>query len=150
MLKSQNYLICRNIKIVFFLRKFLMFVNHINQKSFFTFCLQSIKRRRLFKIRKNLKSKNFQQYMCAKSISLCCFVLSKKSIFSLYKMSRIFYIVKFFNTLQSKFLSKFSFAWFSFTFSSFFRFSFSNSYVYCICFDYFNFNNNLFNYSRRI
>ena len=106
-------------------------------------------------ISQNLKSsnsKNFQQFTFAKSISFCRFDFSEKSIFSSYKKSNIFYI-----SLQSKFLSKFSFlqskfsfAWFrfifSFSFSSFFRFSFSDFNVCYICFDYFNLRNDLFNY----
>ena len=94
---------------------------------------------------KNSKSKNFQQFTFAKTIR---FVLFEKSIISLYKKSNIFYI-----SLQSKFSSRFLFAWFrftftfSFTFSSFFRFSISN-HVCCICFDHFSFRNDLFNYSN--
>ena len=98
---------------------------------------------------KNSNSKNFQQFTSAKTIR---FVLSKKSIFSSYKMTNIFYI-----SLQSKFSSRFSFVWFRFTFtfsfafsftsSSFFRFRISN-HVCCICFDHFNFLNDLFNYSN--
>ena len=104
-------------------------------------------------INQNLKSsnsKNFQQHTLAKSISFCRFVLSEKSIFSSYKNLNIFYI-----SLQSRFSSRFSFAWFrftfsfasSFTFSSFFRFRISD-HVCCICFDHFNFRNDLFNYSN--
>ena len=101
---------------------------------------------------KNSNSKNFQQHTFAKSISFCRFVLSKKSIISSYKKLNIFYI-----SLQSKFSSRFLFAWFrftftfsfafSFTFSSFFRFRISN-HVCCICFDHFSFRNDLFNYLR--
>ena len=49
---------------------------------------------------KNSNSKNFQQFMFAKSFSFCrfVFVLSKKSIILLYKKLNIFYI-----SLQSKF-----------------------------------------------
>ena len=100
---------------------------------------------------KNSNSKNFKQHTFAKSISLCRFALSEKSIFSSYKKSDIFYI-----SLQSRFSSKFSFlqsrfsfAWStsSFTFSSFFRFSISDR-VCCICFDHFSFRNDSYNYRR--
>ena len=123
------------------------FLSAVNQKTSIS---QSLK---------SSNSKNFQQFTFAKSFSFChrfAFALSKKSIFSSYKNSNIFYI-----SLQSKFSflqSKFSFAWsrftFSFTFSSFFRFSslfefsLSDFYVYCICFDHFSFRNDSFNYRR--
>ena len=103
---------------------------------------------------KSSKSKNFQQYMFAKSLSFYRLtVLFEKSTFSSYKKSDIFYISlqsKFSTRFSTKFLSKFSFAWSSLTFSSFFRSSLSNLHVCCICFDHFSFNNDLFNYSRRI
>ena len=115
-------------------RIIIYFLSAVNQKA---------------SINQNLKSSNsksFQQYASAKSIRFA-FVLSKKSIFSLYKKSNIFYI-----SLQSRFSflqSKFSFAWFtsSFTFSSFFEFS-TSDHVCCICFDHFSFRNDLFNYSN--
>ena len=57
LLKNQNHLICRNIKIVVLFRKTLTFVYvnrdfyiHINHELLFTSRLQSIKKHRLIKI----------------------------------------------------------------------------------------------------
>ena len=161
-------------------RIIVYFLSAVNQKTSIS---QSLK---------SSNSKSFQQHTFAKSISLCRSALSEKSIISSYKKSDIFYI-----SLQSRFSSRFSFAWFrstrsvsrfsfawsrstrnvsrfsfawsrftrsvsrfsfawsrftfssasSFASSSFFRFQTSN-HVCCICFDYFNFRNDLFNYSR--
>ena len=97
-------------------------------------------------ISKSSKSKISKQYMFAKSTRTAFNNdFFEKSIISSYKKSNIFYI-----SLQSRFFSRFSFAWFrftsSFTFSSFFR-SLTSDHVCCICFDHFNFRNDLFNYS---
>ena len=106
------------------------FLSAVNQKASIS---QSLK---------NSNSKSFQQHTLAKSISLCRSALSEKSAFSSYKMTDIFYI-----SLQSRFSSRFSFAWSRSTFSSFFRSSISD-HVCCICFDHFSFRNDSFNYSR--
>ena len=126
----------RNFDTFYQFRIIVYFLSAVNQKA---------------SISQNLKSSNsksFQQFTFAKTIR---FALSKKSIFSSYKMTDIFYI-----SLQSRFSSRFSFAWFrftftfssasSFTFSSFFRFR-TSDHVCCICFDHFSFRNDLFNYS---
>ena len=135
--KSRSF--SRNSDIFYQSRIIVYFMFAVNQKT------------SINQISKSSKSKISKQYMFAKSIRFA-FALSKKSIFSSYKMTNIFYI-----SLQSKFSSKFSFAWFQFTFtfsfafsltfSSFFRSRISD-HVCCICFDNFNFRNDSFSYRR--
>ena len=143
--KSLNHLIYVNIKRILLFRKALTLVylvNHvlfISHESSFTSCLQSIRKHRLVRIWKIRIQKVFSNI---RSRNRDRFALSKKSIISSYKKLNIFYI-----SLQSKFSSRFSFAWFRFTFSSFFQFLISD-HVCCICFDHFSFNNDSFNYSR--
>ena len=96
---------------------------------------------------KSSKSKSLNQHMFAKFIRINFSKCFEKSIFLSYKMSNIFYIKsKIF--LQSRFSSRFSFTWFSFTFSSSFRSSSSNFYLCCICFDQFSFNSWLHKHLR--
>ena len=96
-------------------------------------------------ISKSSNSKSFQQHTSAKSIR-SVFILSEKSTISSYKKTNIFYI-----SLQSKFSSRFSFAWFRFTFSSTFSSIFRSrisDHVCCICFDHFSSRNDSFSYRR--
>ena len=96
-------------------------------------------------ISKSPNSKSFQQHTFAKSIR-SAFTLPEKSIISPYKKTNIFYI-----SLQSKFSSRFSFAWprstSSPTSSPIFRSRISN-HVCCICFDHFSSRNDPFSYRR--